>query len=315
MGLCGRIINISTNSVKDTLITVVIPTYNHASLIGEAISSVIKQSYKNIEIIVIDNYSKDKTEEVVNSFADERVIYKKFNNNGVIGASRNVGIKMAKGKLVAFLDSDDFWFEDKLSKAKQVFDENPDIDVVCHDLYLIDESNREVVKKARCGPYKNYEDILFKGSPLFTSATVVKKDKLLEVGLFSEKQEYITVEDYHLWLTLSKSSKIYYLHELLGNFRIHKKSNSRMSEMVDKHTSNFLNVINDHYAKWPKKNIYYNYMINRRKAAISRRAGRILQNDSEFSASMQYIKRALKYDPISIKNWILFIAYTFKIKI
>ena len=91
------------------LVSVVIPTYNHAYLLKDALHSVICQTYTNIEIIVIDNNSVDDTEEVVLSFLDPRIIFKKINNNGIIAASRNMGILIAKGDYIAFLDSDDIW--------------------------------------------------------------------------------------------------------------------------------------------------------------------------------------------------------------
>ena len=96
------------------LVSVVIPTYNHARYLRRALQSVIDQTYTNWEVIVIDNYSKDSTDGVMASFTDPRIVYLKIHNNGVIAASRNVGIRKAKGDWIAFLDSDDFWTADKL---------------------------------------------------------------------------------------------------------------------------------------------------------------------------------------------------------
>ena len=96
------------------LVSVVMPTYNHAQFIKEAIESVLSQSYRNMELIVIDNYSQDNTRQIVESFGDPRIKYHQFANNGIIAASRNYGITQAQGEYVAFIDSDDVWFGDKL---------------------------------------------------------------------------------------------------------------------------------------------------------------------------------------------------------
>ena len=104
------------NDVANPLISVVIPTYNHAHYLGCALESVLNQTYTNWEAIVIDNHSTDNTDEVMASFTDPRITYLKIHNNGVIAASRNAGILTAKGKWVAFLDSDDRWYPRKFEQ-------------------------------------------------------------------------------------------------------------------------------------------------------------------------------------------------------
>ncbi len=93
-----------------TLVSVVIPTYNHARFLGRALQSVMDQTYKNWEVIIIDNHSQDNTDEIVEAFKDPRITLLKIHNNGVIAASRNMGIRAAKGEWIAFLDSDDHWY-------------------------------------------------------------------------------------------------------------------------------------------------------------------------------------------------------------
>ncbi|MBA7530747.1 UDP-Glc:alpha-D-GlcNAc-diphosphoundecaprenol beta-1,3-glucosyltransferase WfgD [subsurface metagenome] len=108
-------ININT---KQPLISVVMPTYNHGRFIGDAINSVLNQTYRNLELIIIDNFSEDNTEKIVTSYKDDRIKYLKFKNNGVIASSRNYGIKHSRGEYIAFLDSDDVWLPEKLEKQK-----------------------------------------------------------------------------------------------------------------------------------------------------------------------------------------------------
>ena len=99
------------------LVSVVIPTFNHAPLLKRALDSVVAQTYSDWEAIVVNNFSTDETIDVVNSFKDDRIKLVNFKNNGIIAASRNQGIKLAQGKFVAFLDSDDNWYPKKLEKC------------------------------------------------------------------------------------------------------------------------------------------------------------------------------------------------------
>ena len=100
--------------IKD-LVSVIIPTYNRAGLITRSAKSVLNQTYKNLELIIVDDGSIDNTEDVVKTLDDERVIYIKQANQGAC-AARNNGIDHAKGEFIAFQDSDDVWHEDKLEK-------------------------------------------------------------------------------------------------------------------------------------------------------------------------------------------------------
>jgi len=117
--------------LKD-LISVVIPTYNRADDLKKAIESVINQTYADWELLVIDNHSTDHTREIIDNINDKRIRLFEIDNQGVIAASRNLGINNSKGKYVAFLDSDDIWTEDKLEKS--MFWLNQGYDVVYHDM-------------------------------------------------------------------------------------------------------------------------------------------------------------------------------------
>ena len=96
------------------MVSVIIPTYNRGSLIGRAIVSVLNQTYKDIEVLVIDDASTDYTETVVDSIKDERLHYYKLEKNGGACRARNVGISKAQGEYIAFLDSDDEWMSNKI---------------------------------------------------------------------------------------------------------------------------------------------------------------------------------------------------------
>ncbi len=116
-------------------ISVVIPSYNRATLIGRAIESVLQQTYSNIEIIVVDDASTDETESVVKRIKNDKLHYIKLKKNGGACKARNVGIRASKGEYIAFLDSDDIWNTDKLEKQMKILQEKKAKVVACNGWY------------------------------------------------------------------------------------------------------------------------------------------------------------------------------------
>ena len=123
------------------LVSVILPTYNHANFLKDAIESVIKQDYSSWELIIIDNYSTDHTDQVISLFKDDRIKNFKINNDGIIAKSRNKGIQESNGDWIAFLDSDDIWYFNKLSTIITYLDRNKKIDIVCSNEYLHNKSS------------------------------------------------------------------------------------------------------------------------------------------------------------------------------
>jgi glycosyltransferase involved in cell wall biosynthesis len=211
------------------LISVVIPTYNHAHFLRFALQSVIEQTYQNWEIIIIDNHSSDNTDEVLKQFDFYNLRIFKINNNGIIGVSRNVGIKAAKGDWIAFLDSDDIWYKEKLKKSVDAILDNPNINVICTDELMVNKVTREE-QILHHGPYcaDFYRTLLISGNRLSTSATMVKKSFLEKTGiLFRENSEFVTAEDYDFWLQLAyANSGFLFISSIQGEYIIHSTNQS-----------------------------------------------------------------------------------------
>jgi glycosyltransferase involved in cell wall biosynthesis len=190
------------------LVTVVIPTYNHAKYLGKALQSVFDQTFFNWEIVVIDNYSDDDTNLVLEEFKDSRLRTIQINNKGCIATSRNIGILNARGEWIAFLDSDDFWVP---SKLEECLNASQGFDLVYHKMtcyqYSGDHSLRAVGKLDARDVSNNPLKTLKKYGPsLTTSAIMVKKISIDEVGGFDEDQNLVGGEDFDLWLNLAKNS-------------------------------------------------------------------------------------------------------------
>ena len=232
--------------------SVVIPTYNQADFLRAALRSVLDQTYQNYEVIIVNNYSTDHTLDVIREISDPRIQVTDFQNHGVIGAARNVGIKASQGDYVAFLDSDDLWYTNKLEMVSQAISADPEIGLICHN----QDTFREGVKAgvARLGPKPGFKGdmqdyLLINGNCVSTSATVVARKYLTEVGNFSEDPKLATVEDYDLWLNLSKVCTFQFLTELLGAHNYHLASASAKAQL---HLNATLAVLDRHSKLVPK---------------------------------------------------------------
>lgn len=248
--------------------SVVIPTYNQCNFLNAAIKSVLKQTFKDFEIIVIDNFSNDNTKKVIKSFASKKIIYKQFKNNGVIGASRNLGIKLSKGSWVAFLDSDDTWNKHKLKVIYKEIHKNKKFFVFCSNEIIINTENNEK-KIWHYGPYKKnfYNFLVSNGNCLSTSASVVNK-KILELKKikFSEKKNLVTAEDYDFFLKIAfHGYKFKFLKNILGEHLMHPKS---MSNNFQLHRNSVKLVITKHTNLIYKKNIFKQFFLLRNKFII-----------------------------------------------
>ena len=294
------------------LVSVVIPTYNHAYLLKDALHSVICQTYTNIEIIVIDNNSVDDTEEVVSSFLDPRIIFKKINNNGIIAASRNMGILAAKGDYVAFLDSDDIWHNNKIEKCMKKL--SLGYDLVCHAetwFYEEDQKTRKVIY----GPesHELFDRLLFEGNCLSTSAVMVNRKILEDTPFFSEDEKFITAEDYHLWLKLAKHNvRFGFLDQILGKCRIHEGNNSGFPI---KNMMAVKSVFTDYYDKIKNPSLKIKILAWRRLAIIEYSGARGLQRNREhFRALITFIKAIARW-PFIPKFYLAFLFNIFHLKL
>lgn len=237
------------NDNATPLVSVVIPTYNHARYLRRALQSVIDQTYTNWEAIVIDNHSKDNTDEVMASFADSRITYLKIHNNGVIAASRNAGIREAKGEWIAFLDSDDWWTTEKLQTCIDCI--NDQVDLVYHDLEIVSDQprlfRRNSIESWQVKP-PVLIDLMVRGNPIATSSAVVRAKLLNRIDGMNENPEMAAAEDYNTWLRIAKISNGFnYVPKHLGFYQLHNQGTSSRKDMsvsTSQAVTEFIDLLN-----------------------------------------------------------------------
>ena len=275
------------NSKSPPLVSVIIPTYNHANFLGKALESIIHQTYNNWEAIVIDNHSTDETNKVIDKFKDSRIQYFKISNDGIIAKSRNFGINVAKGDWIAFLDSDDWWTKDKLEICLKNIDE--EVDFIYHKLEIIYDNSKSYQKRKKIvGRHLNkpiLNNLLISeikdGSAIGNSSVVVRKDILNKIGGISENKQMVASEDFNTWLRVAQiTDQFKYIKNRLGYYLVHDKSSQKrdlsiphrqaVSEFMDlfnskqklnlevklKYMSGNYNTLNNNYSK-AKKDFFF----------------------------------------------------------
>lgn len=218
------------------LVSVIIPTYNRELSIGRAIESVLNQTYKNIEIIIVDDNSNDNTYDIVRQFCSKYdfIKYIKHKQNKGGSGARNTGSKEAKGEFLAFLDSDDEWINTKLEKNMNLFESDKEIAMVYSDMFLVDiETNQE---KHHISPVceDKYHAILGQNIIGSTSLVVIKKGAFEKVGGF--KEGLPSCQDWYFYINVAKEYKIEKVNEPLLKYYVHSNSIS----------GNLKNVIKGH---------------------------------------------------------------------
>lgn len=281
------------------LVSVVIPTYNHAHFLGRALQSVLDQTYRHWEALVVDNHSQDNTDEIVGSFNDPRIRLLKINNRGVIAASRNLGMREARGEWIAFLDSDDLWYPAKLDRCMEVLGSG--YDLVCHgERWLGDGRDREV----HYGPESraSYESLLFEGNCISTSATIVRRNSAEAVGNFREDTDIVTAEDYDLWLRLAGNGvRMGFIREILGEYSIHAGNQSRAAL---RNMEAVMQVVRRHFAESGNATWGRRLRARRREALVYYGGARGLQDTDQHGAAWRYFLRALCAWPLAPRIYV-----------
>jgi len=200
----------------DNLVSIITPVYNSAKYIGDAIMSVLEQTYPNWEMLIVDDCSKDNTAEVVKQFTDPRIKYFRLERNYGAAIARNKALDRAQGKYIAFLDADDMWKKDKLEKQLNFMMKN-NIGFSFTGYEILREGNNKAIKVP---PKVNYGQFM-KNTIIGTLTVMINREIVGEVRLVNVKQDH----DSMTWAKLLREENIAYgINESLAYYRKMKGS-------------------------------------------------------------------------------------------
>lgn len=205
----------------DGLVSVITPVYNTGSVIGKTLESIFNQTYKNIEIVLVDDCSSDNSQQVIEEYAKnhpEIVYYRQPTNQGA-GAARNKALEIARGQYVAFLDADDLWYPEKTEKQINLLKEK-DGAFSYTAIEMIDSDGKVVKKKRKVKEQITYK-FLLKNTMIATSTVIIDRKKLGDFRMPLRRGG----QDYATWLMLLRGGTIAYgINETLEQYRVGNKN-------------------------------------------------------------------------------------------
>jgi glycosyltransferase involved in cell wall biosynthesis len=284
-------------------VSVIIPVYNRASLIGRAVRSVLRQTYENFELVIVDDGSTDDTEAVVRSFRDSRIRYVRREVNGGNAAARNTGVNNSSGRLVAWLDSDDEYTPDFLMEVCTTLEGTPpEIGftwtgrAVADDTDVFPNRVRKPLRPKRKSSANDYIDFLnnFRGGT--GSGLTLKRECFEEVGYFDERLRASVDRDFTLRLVqhygFRKTDKKLLLFHNHDGHRASRNSAHQASAcelIIEKHRA----ILEQHPHLWAR----YHYQ-----------AGRLHYRAGNKSRGRQMLMQSLTKRPLYLKGWIAMLA-------
>lgn len=214
------------------LVSVIIPSYNSGKYINSAIDSVLNQTYKEIELIIIDDGSTDKTKEILVPYINSNKIkYFRQKNKGLAGA-RNEGIKASKGEYISFLDADDLFLSTKIEEQVKFLKEHPKCDICYCDLWHFNQDSPSVMMKLD-NTYYSGNDVfknLLRRNFINPLTVVIRKSAINRFGVFNEN--FRCTEDWEYWVNLAwQGAQFCFLPKILAKYQI-GLSNTNMSNLI-----------------------------------------------------------------------------------
>lgn len=222
-----------------TKISIVIPAYNAELCLRETLDSALRQTYPAHEIIVVDDGSRDRTEEIARSFGD-RIRYIKQQNQGIAGA-RNTGIRAATGDWVAFLDHDDLFLPEKLEKEVAAAEKNPQLVVVYSAfMYLYSDGT---TKRMPPFPARRLWPALRYRTPILPSTSIIRRSALEEIGCFNTSPRTHMIDDWDLWFRLMQRYSSKAFQEVPESLTMYRWWENNASKNYMPLTANVLNLL------------------------------------------------------------------------
>jgi glycosyltransferase involved in cell wall biosynthesis len=296
------------------LVSVIMPCFNGEKFISEAIESVINQTYKNWELIIIDDSSTDNSKKIIKQYytADKRIHYIQNKKNKGIPSTRNTGIKISNGEYIAFLDQDDLWMKDKLDLFIREFNRYDikvgiifsDIEIVFAD-NIISRNYKKVnyYKIQKLSKRDFIKELFMRNFIKSPSQVVLSKECFNKLGLLDERLH--GGDDYDFWLRAAGEFNFKYLDIPLTKYRFHRENTSKKIRYYLE--EDFMTII---MPKIIKKYPFLKGMKNKRFSNLYYIYGVYLSEDAKFREAKKYYIKSLRENHLNWKAWIrLFFAY------
>lgn len=278
------------------LVSIITPTYNRADFLKQTIESVLAQSYKNIEHVIIDDGSTDNTKALIEKYLDTGKVRYFYQDNSGQSVARNKGLKEAEGDFVCFLDSDDYFLPKKVEQQIQAFQNNPTVDLAYGD-YIFVDANGSTLNEENMTRYSgNITRELLKDNCVSMNTTMVRKSAIKAIGGFCEHIK--VADDYDLWLRLSAQSNFLYIPSALSAYRLmDNQISSNKKARFESNEEIITRFIKEHPSLLSQQEQIETF--NR----LYVRAARHFSGQKELQLSSHYLIKAFQEDFFAKRNW------------
>lgn len=287
--------------IEEPLISVIIPCYNGEKFVGDAIESVINQTYQDWELFIVDDASTDGSKEIIRQYVgDSRVKLVEHEYNKGISRTRNTGIKLSRGDYIALLDQDDVWFSNKLEVQINCFKKSQEkVGIVCTGMIFTDEklkpqrnfrgfkcdAHRELIKNAYLRPANS------------ASVMMIKKDCFSQLGLFDENLH--GWDDFEMWMRIATQYRIKYIKEAMVKKRMHPRNAQNLLEVRRERKKVFEHILQLHpFLK--------DYVKTKEAISLYGEALELLERGEQASAR-ERLRRSVKSNPWCFKALSLYV--------
>lgn len=289
------------------LFSVVVPVYQAENFIKKAMDSVINQTFKDYELILVDNGATDNSYKIISDYIDKHPDYDikciRLEQNQGISGGRNAGIQSAKGEYISLLDADDIWMSNKLEKTAEAIKNNPSADVLWH-YEMREDGNKKTVSKFReVNNSDAFVDLLTNGNCLSPTTVSVRTGLLRDAGGFDTKLDK-GQEDYDCWLRLARNgAKFYLIKEPLSSWIVRGDS---LSAKHEQHYQAVIEMLKSHYYELEEMGISKSTvekMWKKRESQMYCFLGRELSLMGDTSNARKYYCKSIAIHPATYKSY------------
>lgn len=281
-------------------VSVIIPVYNGERYFARTIESVLAQTYSALEIVVVDDGSRDSSQEMVARYLHHSNVRLIAQENAGVAAARNAGIRAASGEYIALLDQDDLWLPDKLARQVEYLDEHPEIALVHSNIHFIDGVGERIPDPEWAWVAPTFGQVLpelVQRSRICTCTVLMRKSVLEQAGLF--RQELAPADDWDLWLRIAARHPIGFVDAVTACYRVHHGNESRnLLKMQEAEIRVVETFIHEHPGA-------VGDAITRAKFfSLYSEAARLLERSGRHAEARGYWLRALRAHPVAMEPYV-----------
>lgn len=282
--------------MSDPLVSVITASYNRSHYLPQTIESVLKQTYGNLEYILVDDGSTDDTKDVIKPYQEDRRFRYYFQANQGQSVARSFGLRVSKGEFLCFLDSDNLWEQDKIENQIEIFESHPDWDIVYGDIQHIDEGGNPLdIPNMKRHSGQITEKLLFDNFVTFNTA-MFRRECYLELGGLDETIR--RADDYEFWLRYSTRFEFRYIPKVYAKYRVMRDQISANKEARLEANRQIIEKFFEQYPEFSTDQIRKNTWCH-----FYTRRGRYRAMSSLYSQAFRDYFKAMTYNPVSKTPW------------